>query len=155
MAPRTTLVGEVLIDAAPEHVWAAIGATGRYAEWVVNTLAVTRADGPRAEPGITYDERNRIAGPWTGRSRWRVASAEAPRHTVHEGEGIALARALRLELTLTPEAAGTRYGHELSYEPTLGALGAAVGRAVRPLLARDVRSTAQNLRALVERERTG
>ncbi len=117
---------------------------------VVNTLAVVRVDGPRAEVGVTYDERNRIAGPWTARSTWRVVSAEAPRHAVHVGEGIALSQALRLELTLSAEGAATRYRHDLSYERTLGALGAVIDRAVRPLLQRDVERTAANLKALVE-----
>lgn len=133
-------------------MWDVIGATERYAEWVVNTLAVTRVDSPRAEPGVTYDERNRIVGPWTARSSWRVVSADPPRHTIHAGSGIALAVDLQLEITLTPDGAGTIYRHVLSYEPALGRLGLLIDRVVAPLLQRDVRRTARQLKVLVESE---
>jgi hypothetical protein len=148
--PRTSLVSEIRIDAPCHRVWDIVAATPRYAEWVVNTLAVTRFDLPRAETGVTYDERNRIIGPWTARSTWRVISADAPRHTIHAGTGIPLATDLRLELTLTPDGDGTHYRHVISYAPALGSLGRLVDRVIATSLRRDGRRTVENLKALAE-----
>jgi uncharacterized protein YndB with AHSA1/START domain len=157
--PRTMIASEILIAAPPQAVWELIGSTQRYAEWVVNTLAVTRVDAPVAEEGVSYDERNRVLGPWTARSTWRVLSADPPRHTIHEGTGIPLARHLRLECTLWPEpgaeGAGTRYRHLISYEPTFGLLGILINAAVAPSLRRDGRRTVQRLKVLAESEAKG
>jgi hypothetical protein len=150
MNRRTSLVSEIRIEASCDRLWEIIGATARYAEWVVNTLAVTRSDGPLAQPGVTYDEHNRIIGPWTARSTWRVISADAPRHTIHEATGIPLAVDLRLELTLTPDAGATHYRHVISYAPAFGPLGRLIDRVVAPSLRRDGRRTVANLKALAE-----
>ena len=150
MADRTEIVTEIRIEAPPQRVWNLIGSTERYAEWVVNTLAVTRVDSPVADVGVTYDERNRVMGPWTARSTWRVRSAEPPRHTVHEGSGIPLAQDLRLECTLSPDGEATIYRHAISYRPALGALGRVIDAVVAPSLRRDSRRTVDQLKALVE-----
>lgn len=149
---QTTITIEQHIVAPPERVWATITDTRRFAEWVVNTLEVARADSDSAEAGVTYDERNRIAGPLTGSSRWRVESADAPRRTVHSGEGIWLAGAMRLEITVEPDGDGTRYLHEFSYEPGLGPLGPVVDLALKPSIARDMRRSVQALCEICERE---
>lgn len=150
MAGRTEIVSEIRIDAPPQRVWDLLGSTERYAEWVVNTLAVTRVDAPVADVGITYDERNRVIGPWTARSQWRVRSAEPPRHTIHEGSGIPLAEDLRLECTLTPDGDATMYRHVISYRPALGPLGRLIDAVVAPSLRRDIRRTVEQLKALAE-----
>ncbi len=150
MPARTSITSEIHIDASAERVWALIGSTQRYAEWVVNTLAVTRIDSALAEVGVTYDERNRVMGPWTARSSWRVVSADPPHHTIHEGTGIPLARDLRLECALTPEGDGTHYRHGISYRPSLGPLGSVIDAIVAPSLRRDGRRTVERLKALVE-----
>ena len=149
---ETTITIEQHIAAPPAQVWATIADTRRYAEWVVNTLEVTRADSEQADAGVTYDERNRIAGPLTGHSRWVVASAQAPRHTVHTGEGIWLAGAMRLEMTVEPDGDGTRYLHVFSYEPGLGPLAPLVDLALKPSIGRDMRRSVQTLREICERE---
>ena len=153
MADRTEIVSEIRIDAPPQRVWDLIGSTERYAEWVANTLAVTRVDSPVADAGVSYDERNRVMGPWTARSTWRVRSADPPRHTVHEGSGIPLAQDLRLECTLTPDGEATHYRHVISYRPALGPLGRLIDAVVAPSLRRDGRRTVQALKALVDAER--
>lgn len=140
------------IAAPPAQVWATINDTRRFAAWVVNTLEVTRADSDSADAGVTYDERNRIAGPLTGGSRWVVASSEPPRHTVHTGEGIWLAGPMRLEMTVEPDGEGTRYLHEFFYAPGLGSLGPLVNLALKPSISRDMRRSVQLLRELCERE---
>jgi len=150
MPPRTSIVSEIRIDATPQRVWELIGSTQRYAEWVVNTLAVTRVDSAVADEGVTYDERNRVIGPWTARSTWRVVSADPLRHTVHTGSGIPLAQDLRLECTLTRDGDATSYRHVISYRPALGPLGRLIDIVVAPSLRRDGRRTVQQLKALVE-----
>ncbi len=150
MTGRTEIVSEIRIQASPQRVWDLLGSTERYAEWVVNTLAVTRVDSPRADVGVTYDERNRVMGPWTARSTWRVLSADPPRHTIHEGSGIPLAQDLRLECTLTHDGEATSYRHVISYRPAFGALGRVIDAVVAPSLRRDGRRTVERLKALVE-----
>jgi len=150
MSEREVVI-ELEIAAPPERVWAVISDTRRYAEWVVNTLEVTRADSDVADVGVTYDERNKVAGPYHARSKWKVVESDGPRHTVHEGDGIPLARSMVLELTLAPAGDGaTRYTHRFAYEPGLGPLGPVVDLALHPLLRRDMRRSADNLKALVE-----
>jgi uncharacterized protein YndB with AHSA1/START domain len=150
MPGRTEIVSEIRIDAPPEQVWALIGSTERYAEWVVNTLAVTRVDAPVADADVSYDERNRVIGPWTARSKWRVRSTDPPRHTVHDGAGIPLAKDLRLECTLTPDGQATSYRHVISYQAAFGLLGRVIDAVVAPSLRRDGRRTVEQLKALVE-----
>ncbi len=149
---ETKITIEQHIAAPPQQVWATINDTRRFAEWVVNTLEVTRADSERADAGVTYDERNRIAGPLTGSSRWVVASSEPPRRTVHTGEGIWLAGPMRLEMTVEPDGDGTHYLHEFFYEPGLGPLAPLVDLGLRPSISRDMRRSVQALRELCERE---
>jgi uncharacterized protein YndB with AHSA1/START domain len=155
MAKRTEIAAEIRIAAPPQRIWDVIGATERYADWVVNTLAVTRVDAPVAEAGVSYDEHNRIMGPWTARSTWRVLSADPPRHTVHAGSGIPLAQDLELECTLTAAGEETLYRHVISYRPALGGLGLLIDRVVAPSLRRDISATVAKLKALVEAEVRG
>ncbi len=140
------------IAAPPEQVWATISDTRRYAEWVENTDEVVSASADVAVEGVTYEERNTVAGPVKGRSRWVVDSADAPRHTVHSGEGIAVVKGMRLEMTLAPDGDGTRYQHRLIYTPALGPLGPLVNLVLRPSVQRATIRGVANLKAICERE---
>ena len=148
----TTIRIEEHIAAPAEQVWATITDTRRYAEWVVNTLEVTYADGDTAGEGVRYEERNRIAGPLTGSSRWVVTSVEPGRSTVHTGDGIWLAGAMTLEMAVEPDEDGTRYRHVFTYEPGLGPLGPVVDLALKPSIGRDTRASVRALRELCEGE---
>lgn len=135
------------------QLWNLVCETARYADWVVNTIAVVQADAAVAEPGVGYRERNRIAGPWSASSQWRVLEAQAPRRALHEGNGIALAKWMRLELLLEEAGPGaTSYTHNFSYEPALGPLGPILDLVLRPSLARDMRATVRKLKTLAEAE---
>ena len=150
MAERSIIV-TADIGVARSQLWDIVAATRRYSEWVQNTLEVTRVDSEVADPGVTYDERNRIIGPFTARSRWRVQEVQAQERTVHTGEGIALARWMRLELRLEELAPRrTRYTHHFSYEPALGPLGPLLNVVLEPSLRRDMRRTVARLKALAE-----
>ena len=148
----TTIPIEEHIAAPPEQVWATITDTRRYAEWVVNTLDVTYADSDTADEGVRYEERNRIAGPLTGSSRWVVTSVDPGRSTVHTGDGIWLAGAMTLEMAVEPDGAGTRYRHVFTYEPGLGPLAPVVDLGLKPSIGRDMRSSVRALRELCEGE---
>lgn len=149
---ETTIRIEEHIAAPPERVWAMITDTRRYAEWVVNTLEVTYADSDTADEGVRYEERNRIAGPLTGGSRWVVTSVDPGRSTVHTGDGIWLAGTMTLAMSVEPDGAGTRYGHVFTYEPGLGPLGPVVDLGLRPSIGRDMRASVRRLRELCEDE---
>ena len=142
----------VRIAAPQEQVWATISDTRRYAEWVENTDEVVTASSEVATAGVTYEERNTVAGPLKGRSRWRVESADAPRHTVHSGEGIAVVKGMRLEMTLAPDGDGTRYEHRLIYTPAFGPLGPVINLVLRPSVQRATDRSVQRLKAICERE---
>lgn len=119
----------------------------------MNTLAVVHADRAVARPGVVYSEHNRIIGPWTASSQWRVLEAEPPRRALHEGTGIALARWMGLELLLEEDGPqATSYTHNFSYQPALGPLGRLLDLALRPSLARDMRATVRRLKTVAEAE---
>lgn len=147
-----TIENRVQIAAPPAQVWATITDTRRFAEWVVNTLEVVTASSDVADAGVTYTERNRIAGPLTGGSRWVVSACEPPRHTVHDGDGIWIAKHMRLEMTVEPDGEGTVLTHRFSYEPALGPLGPLVNLGLRPSLSRDMRRSVEQFKALCESE---
>lgn len=140
------------IAAPAAQVWATITDTRRFAEWVVNTLEVVTASSDVADTGVTYTERNRIAGPLTGGSSWVVSACEPPRHTVHDGEGIWIAKHMRLEMTVEPDGEGTALTHRFSYEPALGPLGKLLNLGLKPSLNGDMRRSVEHLRALCEDE---
>ena len=140
------------IAAPPAQVWATIADTRRYPEWVVNTLEVVTASSDVADAGVTYTERNRIAGPLTGGSTWVVSACEPPRRAVHDGAGIWVAKDMRLELTVEPDGEGTAYTHRFSYEPALGPLGRLVNLGLKPSLNGDMRRSVERLKALCESE---
>lgn len=142
------------IDAPQEVVWSVINDTRRYAEWVENTDEVVSASSHVADLGVTYEERNTVAGPVKGRSRWVVDSVDAPRAAVHSGEGIAVVKGMRLEMELSADGSGTRYVHRLVYKPALGPLGPLVNRALRPSVQRATERSVANLKAICEREAT-
>lgn len=142
----------VRIAAPQEQVWATITDTRRYAEWVENTDEVTSASSVVAEPGVTYEERNTVAGPLKGSSRWVVDSVDAPRHTVHSGEGIVVVKGMRLEMRLVPDGDDTRYEHRLIYTPAFGPLGPLINLVLRPSVQSATDRSVQKLKAICERE---
>jgi uncharacterized protein YndB with AHSA1/START domain len=145
----------VQIAAPPEQVWATITDTRRYAEWVENTDEVVGASSQVATTGVTYEERNTVAGPVKGRSRWRVESVDGQRHTVHTGEGIAVVKGMRLEMTVLPDGEGTRYEHRLYYTPAFGPLGPLINLVLRPSVQGATDRGVRNLKAICEREARG
>ena len=127
MAGKKSVTVSRVIAAPSEHVWRVLDDTSRYAEWVPQTLEVTRNDG-EAVVGATYDERNAVVGPIKGRSRWRVAEREPGRYSLHEGEGLPLVANISIEFRTQPAGESTEVTSTLRYDPTLGPLGALIDK---------------------------
>ena len=142
-----SVTASALAPAPPERVWELLCDTTRYAEWVEGTAEVTRTDGPAA-PGSTYDELNPILGPWKARTSWRVEEFEPGRRQLHTSPDLPLLRRCDVIMEIAPEGEATRVTLTLRGE-TAGLVGAAFGRVMKPLAARDNRKTVANLAALV------
>lgn len=151
-AAERSVAATVTVPAAVEAVWELACDPDRFAEWADRTLAVTRADRPLTI-GSTYEERNAVAGPLVGRSRWTVVEHEPPRRTTHRAEGLPLTASFDFVLELRAAGDATELTLQWRYRPALGPLGALLDRLYfhRSLQA-SVRRSVENLRAIVERE---
>jgi uncharacterized protein YndB with AHSA1/START domain len=127
MAGKRTVTVSRVIPAPQADVWRVLDDTSRYAEWVPQTLEVTRNDG-EAVVGATYDERNRLFGPIKGNSRWRVVERDEGRYSLHEGEGLPLVANVSIELRTQAAGESTEVTSTLRYDTTLGPLGALIDK---------------------------
>jgi len=151
MVKETAVVASAVVSAPMSEVWVAVGDTARYPEWVENTLRVIRRDGP-AESGSTMEELTRIAGPWKAVTRWRVTEFDPPTHQVHLGDGVAMARNMRLEIDLTPVGdSGTRVSLTVRYTPKFGPMGALINLAIRRSIARSQQRSIDAFASMVGR----
>ena len=128
MAGSKSVTVSRVIPAPSERIWEVLDDTSRYAEWVPQTVEVTRNDG-EAVVGATYDERNTVVGPIKGNSRWRVVERDPGRYSLHEGEGLPLVTNLSIEFRTEPAGESTEVVSTLRYDPTLGPLGALIDKA--------------------------
>jgi uncharacterized protein YndB with AHSA1/START domain len=127
MAGSKSVTVSRVIPAPRERVWEVLDDTSRYAEWVPQTLEVTRNDG-EAVVGATYDERNKVVGPIKGSSRWRIVERDPGRSSLHEGEGLPLVKNLSIEFRTEAAGESTEVTSTLRYDPTLGPLGALIDK---------------------------
>ena len=152
MAGKRTVEVSRVIPASSEQIWRVLDDTSRYAEWVPQTLEVTRNDG-EAVVGATYDERNRVVGPITGSSRWRVVERDPGRYSLHEGEGLPLVTNISIEFRTEPAGESTEVTSTLRYDPTLGPLGALVDKVAHGQTVAAQEKGLANLEQLVVREK--
>jgi Polyketide cyclase / dehydrase and lipid transport len=150
--PVSRVVVAATLPVEQERLWALLCDTRRYPEWVEMTTAVVRTDGP-TRPGSTYEERNRLVGPFTVRSRWTVTEFDPPRRQQHIGTGVAGLRDLRVAFQLEPAGTETRLTLAIDFVPPLGRLGRMLDRLVlaRLILASQRRSLGR-LTAIVTNE---
>jgi uncharacterized protein YndB with AHSA1/START domain len=127
MAGKRSVTVSRVIPASQEEVWRVLDDTSRYAEWVPQTLEVTRNDG-EAVVGATYDERNQVVGPIKGSSHWRVVERDPGRYSRHVGEGLPLVKNVSIEFTTEAAGESTEVTSTLRYDPTLGPLGALIDK---------------------------
>ena len=128
MAGKKSVTVSRVIPAPSEQVWQVLDDTSRYAEWVPQTLEVTRNDG-EAVVGATYDERNSVVGPLKGSSRWRVVERDPGRYSLHEGEGLPLVDNVSIEFRTEAAGESTEVTLTLRYDTTLGPLGGLIDKA--------------------------
>jgi carbon monoxide dehydrogenase subunit G len=140
-----------VIPAPADRIWEVVDDTSRYAEWVPQTLEVTRNDG-EAVVGATYDERNKVVGPIKGSSRWRVIERDPGRYSRHEGEGLPLLTNVSIEFRTEAAGESTEVTSTLRYDPTLGPLGALIDKAAHGQTVAAQEQALQNLEQLVIRQ---
>ncbi len=148
MAGSKSVTVSRVIPAPSERVWQVLDDTSRYAEWVPQTLEVTRNDG-EAVVGATYDERNQVVGPIKGKSRWRVVERDPGRSSLHEGEGLPLVKNLSVEMRTAAAGESTEVTLTLRYDSTLGPLGALIERAAHGQTVAAQEQALANLEELV------
>jgi len=152
MAGKRSVTVSRVIPATQADVWRVLDDTSRYAEWVPQTVEVTRNDG-EAVVGATYDERNTVVGPIKGSSRWRVVERDPGRFSRHDGEGLPLLKNISIEFRTEPAGESTEVTSTLRYEPTLGPLGALIDKAAHGQTVAAQEKALANLEELVVREK--
>lgn len=152
MAERSIVVSAT-VPVAQAAAWDLLCDTTRYADWVQDTDAVVRTDGP-AQLGSTYDERNDVLGPIKGSSHWTVVEHEPPGRTVHRGEGIAIAKDLHIEMALQGVGEdASELTLTFRYVPAFGLLGRLLASvALHRKLEAGFRRSANAFAALAARE---
>jgi uncharacterized protein YndB with AHSA1/START domain len=151
MAGSKSVTVSRVIPAPQGDLWRVLDDTSRYAEWVPQTLAVTRNDG-EAVVGATYDERNKVFGPIKGNSRWRVVERDEGRYSLHEGEGLPLVSNVSIEFRTQAAGESTEVTSTLRYDTTLGPVGALLDRAAHGQTVAAQKQALENLEELVKRE---
>jgi len=151
MAGRKSITVSRVIPASSERIWQVLDDTSRYAEWVPQTIEVTRNDG-EAVVGATYDERNEVFGPIKGNSRWRVVERDPGRYSLHEGEGLPLVSNISIEFRTEPAGESTEVTSTLRYDTTLGPVGGLIDKAAHGQTVSAQEKALANLEALVKTE---
>jgi carbon monoxide dehydrogenase subunit G len=147
-----TVSATVTIAAPIERVWELTTDPTRFAEWAEQTTEVTRADHP-LRIGSTYEERNRILGPLTGRSRWTVVEHEPPRRLASSAQGLPLVAGVNASIELHEVENATELTMAVRYRTGLGVVGSLLDalfgrRSTQAALERSV----ANLATIAERE---
>jgi uncharacterized protein YndB with AHSA1/START domain len=148
MAGSKSVTVSRVIPAPSERVWEVLDDTSRYAEWVPQTVEVTRNDG-EAVVGATYDERNEVFGPIKGSSRWRVVERDPGRYSLHEGEGLPLVKNLSIEFRTEAAGESTEVTSTLRYDATLGPIGAVIDKLAHGQTVAAQKKALANLEELV------
>lgn len=138
-----------VIPAPQDEIWRVLDDTSRYAEWVPQTLEVTRNDG-EAVVGATYDERNKVFGPIKGDSRWRVVERDEGRYSLHEGEGLPLVKNVSIEFRTQAAGESTEVSSTLRYDTTLGPVGALLDKAAHGQTVAAQKQALANLEQVVK-----
>ena len=152
MAGKKSVTVSRVIPAPSDQIWRVLDDTSRYAEWVPQTLEVTRNDG-EAVAGATYDERNQVVGPIKGSSRWRVVDRDPGRSSLHEGEGLPLVDNISIEFRTEPAGESTEVTSILRYDTTLGPLGALIDKVAHGQTVGAQEKALANLEQLVLSEK--
>jgi uncharacterized protein YndB with AHSA1/START domain len=148
MAGKRSVTVSRVIPVSQQEIWRVLDDTSRYAEWVPQTLEVTRNDG-EAVVDATYEERNQVFGPIKGRSRWRVVERDPGRYSRHDGEGLPLVTNVSIEFRTEAAGESTEVTSTLRYDTTLGPIGALLDRAAHGQTVAAQEKALANLEELV------
>ena len=149
MAGKKSVTVSRVIPAPRDEIWRVLDDTSRYAEWVPQTVEVTRNDG-EAVVGATYDERNEVFGPIKGSSRWRVVERDEGRYSLHEGEGLPMVKNLSVEFRTEAAGESTEVTSTLRYDTTLGPLGALIDKLAHGQTVAAQKQALANLEGIVK-----
>jgi len=141
---------ETIIDAPPDEVYELVMDPHRLGEWVSIHERVKEAPDGILEEGSLMTQRMKLAGKGFD-VRWRVTTAERPRHVVWTGEGPARSQAY-IEYGFEPDGEGTRFRYVNEFALPGGAIGAFAGRAVTgtSLPQKELERSLERLRKLLE-----
>ena len=141
----------VYIEASPEQAWAVGRDAQRLPEWNTTAIEVKDATGPIDQPGSRYTIVSKIAGRPLDVT-WEVQRVEPLRRAEVTGTAPGGGTA-RQVVEYEPEGTGTRVTVDIEFELPMGILGQFVSKVfAERALARDVRHSSENFKALVEEE---
>jgi carbon monoxide dehydrogenase subunit G len=145
-----TVTVDIVIDAPPEQVWAAIEPIETHVEWMTDAESITFITAQRQGVGTAFDCRTRI-GPFRTNDRMIVTDWEPNRVLGIEHRGLFTGHG---RFTLEPAGANrTRFTwtETIRFPAWLG--GAVGARAAQPVLRRVWRANLQRLARLVASRR--
>lgn len=147
---RMRVEREVTFPARPDAVYDLVMDPHRLGEWVaVHAWVRDAPDGPLTQ-GSELVQGFRLAG-FPFEVRWTVVQAERPVSALWEGRGPGGSRA-RVSYALAPAGAGTRFGYVNEFELPGGPLALAAAPMITAQASRDVDTTLERLRRLLEAE---
>lgn len=151
MATTHQVTATTLVDAPVGLIWSLLCDTTRYAEWLESTIEVHSGDRV-ARLGSIYEERTRLSGFWTSKTRWEVVELRAPSVIALEGFGVPAVRRILVEFGVEPVEAGADVSSTYSYTLRYGLLGSVIEFGFKNNVNAEQRRSLRTLAILAERE---
>ncbi|MBD0282342.1 MAG: SRPBCC family protein [Thermoleophilaceae bacterium] len=136
------------IAAPPERVYEVIMDPSRLDEWVTIHHHTEGAPPDRLERGSKLTQCLKLAGR-KFKVRWTVIENDPCRLVVWEGRGPVASHA-RVEYRFSPNGDATSFSYTNEYDLPGGVLGRLAGRTVSRVAGRELNSSLQRLKLLVE-----
>jgi uncharacterized membrane protein len=141
----------VHIDAPVDAAWKVGRDATRMPEWNTTAIEVKDVTGPLEQVGSQVTVVSKVAGRLMDVT-WRVERVEPP-HVVELSGSAPRGGQARQRVEYEAEAGGTRVTVDMDYELPMGFLGEMLDKLVAErMVARDVRHSSENFKALVEEE---
>jgi uncharacterized protein YndB with AHSA1/START domain len=149
----STVTAQIEIRAPIETVWAAVMDPSRFKDWVTIHRSVDHVSRDPQAKGATMVQHMHMRGV-SFAVRWLLASVEAPRLAVWEGQGPAHSRAgIRYELSGGSDGRPTDFRYVNDFAVPGGILGATASRlVVGHASEREAHASLARLKALLERD---
>ncbi len=143
----------ISIEAPPESAWRVGRDANRIPEWNTTAIEVRNVSGPLDQAGTRFTVVSKIAGRPLDVT-WTVDRVEVPRFAETSATAPGGGQA-RQRIDYEREGNGTRVTIDLEYELPMGWFGERFNKRVAErMIARDVRHSSENFKALVEEEAT-